>query len=220
MKMEEQDYEKKYEEIVKSKVLELFKNTDAGIFLFGSRARGDYKRDSDYDIGIESIDYGLAQKLLGILSAKCPVFTGLLRIDYAKLFLYDPYDTFRRFKIKSDEFWDESIVPYKVDFVYFDTTKPGFKKEAKQYENAQVVSMGDQRHRLEKPKQVIKEAYNQEVFSVQEYEHVMGMLDDRNRLSNVYEKEQFEEIYLRIMNAFPTLIKALEYLRHEIKPSK
>ena len=70
------------------------------------------------------------------------------------------------------------------------------------------------------PKQVIKEAYNQEVFSVLEYEHVMGMLDDRNRLSHVYEKEQFEEIYLRIMNAFPTLIKALEYLKHEIKPSK
>ena len=27
----------------------------------------------------------------GILSAKCPVFMGLLRTDYAKLFLYDPY---------------------------------------------------------------------------------------------------------------------------------
>jgi len=36
------------------------------------------------------IDYGLAQKLLGILSTKCPVFMGLLRTDYAKLFLYDP----------------------------------------------------------------------------------------------------------------------------------
>ena len=70
------------------------------------------------------------------------------------------------------------------------------------------------------PKQVIKEAYNQDVFSVQEYEHVMGMLDDRNRLSHVYEKEQIEDIYLRIMNAFPTLNKALEHLRHEIKPSK
>ena len=35
---------------------------------------------------------GLAQKLLGILSAKCPVFMGLLRADYAKLFLYDPLE--------------------------------------------------------------------------------------------------------------------------------
>ncbi len=33
---------------------------------------------------------GSAQKLLGILSAKCPVFWGLLRTVYAKLFLYDP----------------------------------------------------------------------------------------------------------------------------------
>jgi len=29
----------------------------------------------------------------GILSAKCPVFKGLLRTDYAKLFLYDPLET-------------------------------------------------------------------------------------------------------------------------------
>jgi len=35
--------------------------------------------------------YGSAQNLLGILSAKCPVFMRLLRSAYAKLFLYDPY---------------------------------------------------------------------------------------------------------------------------------
>jgi len=35
--------------------------------------------------------YGSAQKLIGILSAKCPVFMGLLQTVYAKLFLYDPY---------------------------------------------------------------------------------------------------------------------------------
>ena len=35
---------------------------------------------------------GSAQKLLGILSAKCPVFEGLLRAAYAKLFLYDPLE--------------------------------------------------------------------------------------------------------------------------------
>ncbi len=33
---------------------------------------------------------GSAKKLLGVLSAKCPVFMGLLRAVYAKLFLYDP----------------------------------------------------------------------------------------------------------------------------------
>ncbi len=30
-------------------------------------------------------------RCLGILSAKCPVFMGLLRTAYAKLFLYDPF---------------------------------------------------------------------------------------------------------------------------------
>ncbi len=29
-------------------------------------------------------------RCLGILAVKCPVFLGLLRTDYAKLFLYDP----------------------------------------------------------------------------------------------------------------------------------
>ena len=39
----------------------------------------------------KTCDLGSAQKFLGILSAKCPVFMGLLRTDYAELFLYDPY---------------------------------------------------------------------------------------------------------------------------------
>ncbi len=38
---------------------------------------------------------GSAQKLIGILSAKCPVFLGLLRTVYAKLFLYDPLSFIR-----------------------------------------------------------------------------------------------------------------------------
>ncbi len=34
--------------------------------------------------------YGSAHKLVHILFAKCPVFWGLLRIDYVKLFMNDP----------------------------------------------------------------------------------------------------------------------------------
>jgi hypothetical protein len=33
---------------------------------------------------------GSAHKLLHILFAKCPVFWGLLQIDYVKLFMNDP----------------------------------------------------------------------------------------------------------------------------------
>jgi predicted nucleotidyltransferase len=38
--------------IVKSAVLEAFKNDDITIVLFGSRARGDFDKHSDIDVGI------------------------------------------------------------------------------------------------------------------------------------------------------------------------
>lgn len=75
----------------------MFSGTDAVIFLFGPRAKGDYKKGSDFDIGFESINY----------------------------------DTSIRLKMQFDNFWEESIVPYKVDFVYIDHADSGFKEEAK-----------------------------------------------------------------------------------------
>ena len=95
--MTDLEYEKKYEELVKNKVLELYKDTKARIFLFGSRARGDYRRGSDFDIGIESVDH----------------------------------DTFRLLRTRFEDYWEDSIVPYKVEFVFFETVNPDFKKEAK-----------------------------------------------------------------------------------------
>ena len=88
---------KKYELIIKNKLLELFEGTGAVIFLFGSRAKGDFRKNSDFDIGIESVKF----------------------------------DTFRRLKVKFDNFWEESIVPHKVDLVYFDHADSDFKKIAK-----------------------------------------------------------------------------------------
>jgi len=93
----ELEFEKKYEKMVKRKVLELFQGTGAKVFLFGSRAKGNYKRGADFDIGIESIDY----------------------------------KTFRKLTIQFDDYWEESVVPYKADFVYFETATPEFVKEAK-----------------------------------------------------------------------------------------
>ena len=90
-------HEIKYEKIVKTKLLELFKDTDARILLFGSRARGEYRRGADFDIGIESVDL----------------------------------KTFQRLKNKFEDFWEQSIVPYKVDLVLFDNVNPEFKNEAK-----------------------------------------------------------------------------------------
>ena len=90
-------YEKKYQEIVKRKILELFRGTNARIFLFGSRARGDFERGADFDIGIESIDY----------------------------------DTFRKLTIQFNNYLEESIVPFKVDLVFFENAASEFVIEAK-----------------------------------------------------------------------------------------
>jgi predicted nucleotidyltransferase len=90
-------FEKKYETLVREKILELFTETAARIFLFGSRVRGDFKRGSDFDIGFENIE----EKL------------------------------FRRLRIRFLDYWEESIIPYKVDMVLFDSADPDFIKEAK-----------------------------------------------------------------------------------------
>lgn len=90
------DPEKKYEERVREKLLELFRDTNARIFLFGSRARGDARRGSDADIGIE----GLRD------------------------------ETFRRLKIRFDEFWEQSRIPFHVELVHFDRVDPDFRKQA------------------------------------------------------------------------------------------
>ena len=89
-------YEKKYEEIVKNKLLDLFKGIRCRILLFGSRARGEYRRSADFDVGIESVDI----------------------------------ETFQRLRVQFEDFWEESIVPYKVDLVFLDRANPDFKKEA------------------------------------------------------------------------------------------
>ena len=50
---------------------------------------------TDYDCDYEVNRLGSAQILVHILFAKCPVILGLLQIDYAKLFLNDPFAVFK-----------------------------------------------------------------------------------------------------------------------------
>lgn len=91
------NFEKRYETLVKEKILSIFNGTDVKIYLFGSRSRGDYKRGSDFDIGFENIEENI----------------------------------FRKLKIQFLDYLEESIVPYKVDMVLFDSSDPDFIKEAK-----------------------------------------------------------------------------------------
>lgn len=90
-------FEKKYETLVREKILSIFNKTDVKIYLFGSRSRGNYKRGSDFDIGFENIEENI----------------------------------FRKLKIQFLDFLEESIVPYKVDMVLFDTADSSFIRETK-----------------------------------------------------------------------------------------
>jgi nucleotidyltransferase substrate binding protein (TIGR01987 family) len=189
-------FEKKYEKIVKQKVLELFGKTGARIFLFGSRARGDNRRGSDFDIGIEAVDS----------------------------------ETFRKLVLDFDQFWEESIVPGKVDFgkslsidfeglseEIVDSVKSG---RAQKFEICTELLWKVLKSYLwekngidsRSPKGVVKECYNQGLLEADIYEQLIGMLDDRNRLSHVYNKQQFERIYQRIILTLPIFEKVLKLI--------
>lgn len=63
------------------------------------------------------------------------------------------------------------------------------------------------------PKQTIKEFYNLSYISPEEFENELEILDDRNMLSHIYDKRQFEEIYGRIIQRLPSFAKILSEIR-------
>ena len=63
------------------------------------------------------------------------------------------------------------------------------------------------------PKPAIKQLYNIGKLSVEEYEALSVAIDDRNKLSHIYKKEQFEEIYNRIIKTVPLFRTVLENLK-------
>ena len=52
----DQTYEDKYLLIVKDMVLSVLEGYSCRAFLFGSRTKGDYRRSSDYDVGVQALD--------------------------------------------------------------------------------------------------------------------------------------------------------------------
>ena len=100
------DYNKKYLELVKNKILQLSENTGAKIFLFGSRAQNNFQQGSDIDVG----------------------------------FLNIKQKQFEQIKLRFAIYWEESIIPLKVDIVNFQGVSEKFKKEA--LKNIQVWKEG------------------------------------------------------------------------------
>jgi nucleotidyltransferase substrate binding protein (TIGR01987 family) len=62
------------------------------------------------------------------------------------------------------------------------------------------------------PKMVMKEYFNIGLCSYDEYERIMEMLDDRNMLSHIYKKEQFEKIYTRVVNTLSIFKSVIDVL--------
>lgn len=65
------------------------------------------------------------------------------------------------------------------------------------------------------PKMVMKDFYNIDSVSVSDYEKMMAIIDDKNRLSNIYNKEQFDEIYQRVIKALPLFQKIRAFLKNQ-----
>ena len=63
------------------------------------------------------------------------------------------------------------------------------------------------------PKPAIKEFYTSGFLSAKEYETVLEAIDDSNRLSHIYKKQQFEEIYQRAIKTLPIFRAVLECLK-------
>ena len=62
------------------------------------------------------------------------------------------------------------------------------------------------------PKSVIKEFYNLSFLNLDDYEDLLGAVDDMNRLSHIYGRDQFEEIYQRVILILPLFRRVLNLM--------
>lgn len=101
--MGERENELKYMAMLKSMVLDAFKEEPCTIFLFGSRARGESRRSSDYDIGFKGISRSRAMKKIAALDMLIEESCIPHRVDWV---LFDEADqTFRAVAEKDAVVW-------------------------------------------------------------------------------------------------------------------
>jgi nucleotidyltransferase substrate binding protein (TIGR01987 family) len=63
------------------------------------------------------------------------------------------------------------------------------------------------------PKSVIKDFYGLDLLSLEDYEKLMEAVDDRNRISHIYSKDQFEDIYNRAIMVLPLFRRVLKNMK-------
>lgn len=66
------------------------------------------------------------------------------------------------------------------------------------------------------PKTVIKEFYNQEYIDSDTFQNLISIINDRNSLSHIYNKEQFEEIYIRVIQSINYFMEILNIINDYI----
>ncbi len=88
----------RFEKQIKDILLKHFKDIPCRVFLFGSRAEGNNKYNSDYDIGIETLD-GSELDLHKYLSAKSELEELLVKVDLVDFATKD--DVFREIALKN-----------------------------------------------------------------------------------------------------------------------
>jgi len=62
------------------------------------------------------------------------------------------------------------------------------------------------------PKSAIKEFYGLGLLTLEDYEKLMEAVDDRNRVSHIYNKAQFEDIYNRVIQTLPLFKHVLKQI--------
>jgi nucleotidyltransferase substrate binding protein (TIGR01987 family) len=63
------------------------------------------------------------------------------------------------------------------------------------------------------PKHSIKEFYLLKAISQEEYETLLNMLDDRNKLSHIYNEEYFDEIHSKLLGYLAVMKKVEKILK-------
>ncbi len=65
-------------------------------------------------------------------------------------------------------------------------------------------------YKIKQFQDALKEFYNLSYISVEDFEAELGILEDRNSLRHVYNKEQFNEIHQRVVLSLPIFKNVLK----------
>lgn len=197
------------------------------VVLFGSRARGDNTPKSDYDIAVFAHNMDISEQTnfleeidnIRTLNKIDVIFIKKRHIgtELYQNIMNDGVDIMNKFQIKLNNYKNalsrlhEAIEEEKASkslavrdgaIQRFEFTSELAWKTVREY----LLSEGATD--INSPKKVMREAYNNDL--IENTEGWLRILDDRNLTSHVYDDEDAEDIYNRIMNEHIKLFDELE----------